>query len=157
MTPRIETLQEKRLVGKRQRMSLANNKTNELWRSFRLYQMEVPNMTSQLISLQIYDPLYFKNFEPTNEFEKWAAIEVADFSQVPIGMETFVLRGGLYAIFNYTGLSSDNSIFQYVFGRWLPSSNYVLDDRPHFEILGEKYKNDDPTSEEEICIPIRLK
>jgi AraC family transcriptional regulator len=29
-----------------------------------------------------------------------------------------------------------------------------LDDRPHFEVLGEKYKNNDPTSEKEIWIPI---
>jgi AraC family transcriptional regulator len=47
--------------------------------------------------------------------------------------------------------------FQYIFGTWLPNSEYVLDNRPHFEILGEKYKNDDPTSEEEIWIPIKAK
>jgi AraC family transcriptional regulator len=39
----------------------------------------------------------------------------------------------------------------------LPNSNYHLDDRPHFEILGEKYKNADPGSEEEIWIPIKAK
>jgi len=32
-----------------------------------------------------------------------------------------------------------------------------LDDRPHFEVLGDKYKNADPDSEEEIWIPIRTK
>lgn len=40
---------------------------------------------------------------------------------------------------------------------WLPASDYNLDNRPHFEVLGEKYKNNDPTSEEEIWIPIKLK
>ena len=34
---------------------------------------------------------------------------------------------------------------------------YTLDDRPHFEILGEKYKNQDPDSEEELWIPIKPK
>jgi AraC family transcriptional regulator len=34
---------------------------------------------------------------------------------------------------------------------------YFLDDRPHFEILGDKYKNGDPDSEEEIWIPIKQK
>jgi predicted transcriptional regulator YdeE len=32
-----------------------------------------------------------------------------------------------------------------------------IDNRPHFEVLGDKYKNNDPSSEEEIWIPIRKK
>ena len=48
-------------------------------------------------------------------------------------------------------------IFQYIFGTWLPTSIYTIDNLPHFEILGKKYKNNDPTSEEEIWIPIKLK
>jgi len=32
-----------------------------------------------------------------------------------------------------------------------------LDNRPHFEVLGEKYKNGDPESEEEIWIPVKEK
>lgn len=90
------------------------------------------------------------DFKPTNEFERWATVEVSDFDNVPNEMETFVLPSGLYAVFDYKGLSTDNSIFQYILGTWLPSSDYVLDNRPHFEVLGDKYKNNDPTSEEEI-------
>jgi AraC family transcriptional regulator len=45
--------------------------------------------------------------------------------------------------------------FTYIFTRWLPASGYQLDNRPHFEILGDKYKNNDPESEEEIWIPVR--
>jgi AraC family transcriptional regulator len=36
-------------------------------------------------------------------------------------------------------------------------SAYDLDNRPHFEILGEKYKNESPDSEEELWIPVKLK
>jgi AraC family transcriptional regulator len=42
-------------------------------------------------------------------------------------------------------------------GTWLPGSDFVLDTRPHFEVLGDQYKNNDTTSEEEIWIPIKLK
>jgi AraC family transcriptional regulator len=31
---------------------------------------------------------------------------------------------------------------------------FEVDDRPHFEILGIRYRNNDPNSEEEIWIPI---
>jgi AraC family transcriptional regulator len=91
------------------------------------------------------------------EFEKWAVVEVSDFDKVPNKMETFVLESGLYAVFHYRGLNTDNRIFIHIFGNWLPNSDYLLDNRPHFEILGEKYKNGDPNSEEEIWIPIKEK
>jgi len=115
------------------------------------------NRTNDLISMQVYKPTYFSDFNPTNEFEKWATIEVTDFDRIPDNMKTFILTAGLYAVFHYKGSSMDNSIFQYIFGTWIPNSNYLLDDRPHFEVLGEKYKNADPNSEEELWIPIRLK
>lgn len=156
MSPRIETLSGKKLVGKRLTMSLSNNKTGELWRSFMPVRKEIPNcLTTDLISLQVYNASYFDDFNPANKFEKWAAVEVTDFTQIPDGMETFELTGGLYAVFHHRGSGNDNSIFQYIFGTWLPNSSYTLDARPHFEILGEKYKNNDPTSEEEIWIPIK--
>ncbi|HEY8400159.1 MAG TPA: GyrI-like domain-containing protein [Cytophagaceae bacterium] len=158
MIPRIEIANEKILVGKRLSMSFADYKISELWKSFMPKRKEITNnLTNDLISLAIYHPSHFADFKPDNEFERWAAVEVADFDNVPEGMETFVLPGGLYAVFHYKGLSTDNSIFQYVLGTWLPASNYVLDDRPHFEVLGEKYKNNDPESEEEIWIPIKAK
>jgi len=107
--------------------------------------------------MQVYTPTYFTDFSPTKEFEKWAAMEVSDFENVPNEMETFTLAGGLYAVFDYKGSSTDSTIFHHIFGTWLPNSDYVLDNRPHFEVLGDKYKNADPNSEEEIWIPIRHK
>lgn len=158
MTPRIETINEKKLIGKRLTMSFANYKVGKLWKSFMPRRKDITNnLTNDLISLAVYKPTHFTDFKPANEFERWATVEVADFGNVPNEMETFVLPGGLYAVFDYKGLNTDNSIFQYIFGTWLPSSDYVLDDRPHFEVLGAKYKNDDPTSEEEIWIPIKTK
>jgi AraC family transcriptional regulator len=158
MKPRIETSKEKKLIGKRITMSLADNKTGELWKSFMPRRREITNnVTNDLISLQIYKPTHFADFKPTNEFQKWATVEVTDFVNVPNDMETFTLTGGHYAVFDYTGSSSDYRVFQYIFGTWLPGSGYDLDDRPHFEVLGDKYKNNDPTSEEEIWIPIKAR
>jgi AraC family transcriptional regulator len=156
---RIENLIAKKLVGKRMKMSFSVNKTHELWHSFMSCRKEIQNNIGQdLYSMQIYDPLFFNNFKPNIEFEKWAAIEVADFKIVPEGMESFILKGGLYVVFKYKGATSEASgTFQYILGTWLPDSEFKLDNRPHFEILGEKFKNEDPGSEEEIWIPIRPK
>ena len=158
MNPRIETLKEKKIVGLRLVMSLAHNRTAELWQSFMPRRREISyGLTKDLISMQVYKPKHFADFNPTSEFEKWATVEVSDFNKVPIGMETYVLPGGLYAVFDYKGMNTDNSIFQHIFGNWLPGSDFELDDRPHFEVLGDKYKNNDPNSEEEIWIPIKSK
>jgi AraC family transcriptional regulator len=159
MEYRIETLGEKRLVGKRMKMSLFDNKTGELWHSFMTSRKEIKNnIGSDLYSIQIYGPFYFNNFDPGKEFEKWAAAEVTDFGDVPQGMETTIIPGGLYAVFLHKGPASSGPVtFQYIYGTWLPGSDYLLDNRPHFEILGEKYKNEAPGSEEEVWIPVKAK
>ena len=153
--PRIENLETKKLIGQRMSMSLIQNKTGQLWGQFAPRIKDISNRTSSdKISMQVYPTDYYKNFSPTNEFEKWATVEVTNFDEVPEGMETFTLEGGLYAVFDYKGSSADPSIFQYIFSVWIPKSKYLVDDRPHFEVLGAKYKNNDPNSEEEIWIPI---
>jgi len=158
MNPGIETSNEKKLVGKRLTMSFADYKVAELWKGFMPRRKEITNnLTNDLVSIAVYKPAHFADFKPTNEFEKWATVEVTDFDNVPNEMETFISPGGLYAVFDYKGLNTDNSVFQYILGTWLPNSEYLLDNRPHFEILGDKYKNNDPASEEEIWIPIKPK
>lgn len=64
---------------------------------------------------------------------------------------------GLYATFHYIGLNTDTKIFEYIYETSIPTSIYTLDSRPHFEILGEKYKKNDLNSEENIWIPIKVK
>jgi AraC family transcriptional regulator len=158
MQPRIELLPEKKLVGKRMRMSFSENKTGELWRSFMPFRKEIRNnLTNDLYSLQIYDQVPdFEKLDISEPFEKWAAVEVSDVGYVPEGMELFTLPGGLYAVFFYKGAASaGESMFRYIFETWLPDSEYLVDNRPHFEILGERYKNENPDSEEEIWIPVR--
>ena len=156
MNPRIENLTAKKLVGMHLSMSVSQNKTGQLWGQFAPRIKEIGGRVSEdKISLQVYPPSYFIAFDPTREFEKWAAVEVQDHQNIPELMESFILDGGLYAVFDYKGLSSDPSIFQYIFSQWIPNSIYEIDDRPHFEVLGPKYKNNDPESEEEIWIPIR--
>jgi AraC family transcriptional regulator len=158
MEPRLVPSKEKKLVGKRIAMSLANNKTGELWRSFMPIRGKVADRVSDdLISMSVYGPAHFLDFKPSNQFEKWAALEVAGFENVSKDLETFILPVGLYAVFDYKGLSTDTRVFQYIFGEWLPGSDFELDTRPHFEILGQKYRNNDPDSEEEIWIPVKLR
>lgn len=155
MEPRIEILKEKKLVGMKLTMSLSENKTHLLWKSFMPRRKEIKNnISTDLISMKVHKGT-LKPEDFYQEFDKWSAVEVTDFNNVPDNMESFILNEGVYAVFPYKGLSTDNNIFIYIFGTWLPNSGYILDNRPQFEILGEKYRNNDPNSEEEIWIPIK--
>ncbi|WKD86163.1 hypothetical protein KCTC32516_01522 [Polaribacter huanghezhanensis] len=158
MKPRIEKLSKKKLVGLHTSMSLVDNKTGELWKSFMQRRREITNnVSTDLMSMQVYSPTHFETSNPSAVFEKWATTEVSDFDTIPNGMEKFVLTAGLYAVFDHKGSSLDTSIFEYIFRTWLPSSEYFLDNRPHFEVLGKNYKNADSNSEEEIWVPIKAK
>lgn len=158
MNVKIVTLPQTRIVGMKVRMSFANDRTGELWRSFMPRRREIINpATRDLMSVQWFDrPFDWGNVDPSAEFEKMAAVEVADFIEVPHGMDTHTIGGGLYAVFHYQGDPRAYApTFQYIFGSWMPSSPYEVDHREHFEVLGEKYKNNHPDSEEDIWVPIR--
>jgi AraC family transcriptional regulator len=160
MIPKLEILSGKKLVGMRLKMTFSNDKTFKLWSTFMPVRNEVKNViTADLFSMQIYNRNFdFSNFDLDSEFEKWAAVEVADFEFIPPGMQPFILESGLYAVFIHKGASSSGQeTFRHIFGTWLPGSDYLVDGRPHFEILGEKYKHDDPGSEEEVWIPVKQK
>jgi AraC family transcriptional regulator len=159
MEPRLEALNEKLFVGKNITMSLANNRTRALWQSFMPERKVVTNNVGpELYSIEIYPPNYFDNFSPHAEFEKWAAVEVAELASVPDTMNALQVPAGLYAVFVHRGpASSGPKTYEYILTSWLPSSDYALDARPHFAVMGENYKGDDPNSEEELWIPIRLR
>lgn len=144
-----------KFIGKNLNLTYANYRAFELWSSFMPHRKEIKNTIGiEFYNIQI-NPEGFK-FGLKEPFVKWAAVAVNDFNFVPEGMETLEIQEGLYAVFNYKGDQSNaSSFFKSIYSEWLPSSEFDLDNRPQFEILGEKYKKDDPNSEEEIWIPIK--
>lgn len=158
--PKIIPSPDIKLIGKQLKMSFSNNKTRDLWQGFMPTRNEIKNViSSDLYSVEVYtDPQFFQRFNPNQEFEKWAAVQVSDFEYVPNGMEILTIPNGLYAVFLYRGKGSEApKAYQYILGTWLPGSIYAVDNRPHLAVMGEKYKNEDPNSEEELWIPIKQK
>jgi len=156
--PELRNLAPKLLVGVRLRMSRAADRTGELFAGFMPRRREIVNTAGpDIFCVQRYGEDYsFDNFDPAAGFEKWAAMEVSAPGQLPADMEALEMEGGLYAVFNHRGgPAAAPGAFRYIFHEWLPRSDYCLDDRPHFEILGEKYKHSEPDSEEEIWIPVK--
>jgi AraC family transcriptional regulator len=158
MDPAFTHLSPTLLVGQMIRMSFAQDRTRELWQQFMPRRGEVPNaLVSDLYSVEVYpSPAFFRSFDPVQPFEKWAAVAVTDHDSVPAGMAKLILPAGRYAVFHYRGDGRQAAPFyQRIYAEWLPQSGFSLDDRPHFARMGQHYRNDDPTSEEEIWIPIK--
>lgn len=158
--PRKEYISEIKLVGKRIKMSFSSNLTTGLWKNFMPHRKEISNsLNTNLFSVEIYNsPDFFEEFDPTKNFEKWAAVEVSNFSTIPHEMESLIIPAGYYAIFNYQGKGSEASeAYKNILQDWFPNSEYKLDHRPHFAIMGEKYKYEDSSSEEELWFPIKEK
>lgn len=156
MECKIVDLPSKTLVGMRQRMSLAADTTAELWRRFMPRRGEIGNRaTTDYLSMQVYNGSGNGPISPQTEFEKWAVVEVLSDNAIPDGMESYALTGGRYAVFVHQGpASAAPKTMQYIFGEWLPSSEYELDDREHFEVLPESYDPQDPQAREEVWIPV---
>jgi AraC family transcriptional regulator len=63
MTPTIQVIESKKLIGISQSMSLVNNKTAMLWQTFMPKRNEIKNAFGEhLISMQIYSSEYFETF-----------------------------------------------------------------------------------------------
>ena len=156
MNPTIKTFPTTKFIGKKLSFTYADYRAFELWSSFMPKRKEIQNaIGSELYNIQI-NPDNF-DFQPNTPFVKWAAVAVTSFDNIPDEMEAIEIEEGLYAVFNHKGDQSNAAVFfNSIYTEWLPSSGYQLDSRPQFEVLGEKYKNGSPESEEEIWIPIKL-
>lgn len=157
MNPQIKTFPKTQFIGHNLSFSYADYRAFELWSHFMPRRNEIQfAVGTDLYNIQV-NPENF-DFNPQTPYVKWAARPVSSFDFIPEGMLTLEVPEGLYAVFHYKGDQSNAaSFFNQIYSVWLPNSDYKLDDRPQFEILGEKYKNNDPNSEEEIWIPIQLK
>ena len=148
LEPRIVEKEEMKIVG----CVSYGGDIGELWHVFmtneKAIQHAIPGVGYEL---HVFP-------EGAAKYHIMVGVEVDSFNDQPLETFAKTIPGGLYAVFLYKGATKDaRATFQYIFGTWLPNSEYSLDNRPHFEVLGEKYKNDDPASEEDIWIPIRFR
>lgn len=153
MQPKIVTLTEKKVVGMQSKMLMHQYENIiKLWKSFMPKKHELKNTINQeLIAIQDYPD--FGNLETS--YNIWACVEVSNLSDVPNDMEGFTIPKGEYIKVLHKGMDAGKT-YQRIMTEWLPNSGYAIDDRPHFQVMGDKYKNGSPDSEEDFYIPIKL-
>ncbi|WP_088342138.1 GyrI-like domain-containing protein [Robiginitalea sediminis] len=154
----LQTHPETLLAGKSLRMSVALDRTGELWGRFMPGLKEIPERIGRdLYSMEVYDGLaYFDAFDPEKSYTKWAAVPVAAQGDAPEGTEYLILPEGLYAVFPYRASMAPTPVFYgRIFTEWLPKSGFRLDNRPHLAIMGPDYHRDNPDALEHIWIPVK--
>lgn len=155
---RIENFTGLLLAGHQSSGSLARDNTAALWRGFMPLRNTISNrMGTHLYNVQQYPCLpNSEAFDADTQFTRWAAVAIKSGDKLPSTLGLLELPSGTYAVFHHKGgPETAPQSFAFIYGQWLPTSGYVLDHRPHFEVLGSRYNNSHPDSEEEIWIPVR--
>lgn len=159
INPEIISGKERKLVGVNITTTFSENKTKDMWQRFRPQAKDIAHrLGTHFVSVQEYkkgfDP---RNMTPATKFKRWAAIEVDAIENIPNSMEFLIISAGKYAVFTYQGTIREfHKTARYFYEKWLPDSVFELDQRPHFEVLGEEYLGPmNPDSKEKIWVPIK--
>lgn len=159
MFSRIETITDRFYIGKKITTSFSENKAYNLWHSFMPHRNQIHQVKNgNFFSIEVYPAeMSFATYDAITKFDKWAAVEVTGFDNVPQGLENLTIPAGLYAVFVHKG-NSDMfyNTARYIFDTWLPQSQYILDTRPHFEVMPADYDRNAINTVEEAWVPVRM-
>ena len=95
------------------------------------------------------------------EFRYMAAVEVKDNETVPKGMVAVEIPAKEYAVFTHKGpIDEIGKTYDYIYGTWLPESDFEADGCHDFEYYDERFNDQNPMdkdSEVDIYVPVKTK
>ncbi len=155
MEPEIVTRPEIKTVGIAGQYNEDNLDYDTLWSAFRPF---IPRVTHRVGThfFGIYEE--YQEGEEGVGFTYICAVEVDGFDDVPEGMTPRIIPEHLYAVFQHKGtVSFIPETLKYIWGSWLPKSNYDYVEKPDFELYPKKATPKDPPKLIYLYIPIREK
>ena len=162
MQPIVKEINERKIVGMEKTTTLNTTYIDipKLWEDFCSRIHEIENVANKDVFYEVRKPdmnFSMNDFKETSEFTEIAGVEVLNFDNIPEGMTSVTLPAGRYAAFTHKGSPMNlRQTYEYIWGTWLPNSEYEADLKYDFELYGEKFKGpDDPESEIYIYIPVK--
>ena len=149
--PRFETGKAMLVTGLGERISFDNSAgIPGLWARFHQYMDNLPGRVGQVA----YGVC--TNGDDTGTFDYIAAVEVADFSDLPRDFSRVRIPEQRYAVFSHTDhISTIRRTISAIWNHWLPSSGHKLADAPSFERYDAKFDSVSGNGGLEIWVPIR--
>lgn len=155
MEPEIVTRAEAKVVGIARQYREEDLNMETLWSAFRQNASKITNRVGN-DAFGIYEE-YLETGSDIG-FTYICSVEVTDFDHVPDGMITRTIPKHLYAAFRHNGpMSSLPETLKYIWGSWLPKSDFDYVEKPDFELYAPNTQKDGPDKTLFMYIPISRK
>lgn len=153
MEPEIITQPALKVVGVATEYDEEDLSLPRLWSGFRPYRDLITNrIGSDYIG--IYE--CYEETEDSVRFVYVCCAQVKNFDNVPKGMETRELPEQTYARFTHKGpIAQLEETLRYIWGTWLPKSNYEYAEKPDFELYPAGFDDSDPENKIYLNIPVK--
>lgn len=156
MGPKFETKPGFKIVGMMYSGRVDSGEIPELWGKFAPRMNEISGRSDKNVCYGVVDPFGSKGEEGVMHY--LASVEVSNTDNIPEGMMSAEVLEAYYAVFAHKGLISNfMDTIRFVFGEWLPNSEYQMTDAPGLEIYDERFNPESEESECEFCIPVKKK
>jgi AraC family transcriptional regulator len=155
MEPEIVTRSEVKVIGIARQYQEEDLDIETLWSAFRPNVSQIKNRVGS-DAFGIYEA--YNEIENSVGFSYICSVKVSDFDNVPEGMISRIIPEHLYAVFRHNGpMSSLPETLKYIWGSWLPKSNYEYVEKPDFELYAPGTQSEDPDKILFLHIPVSRK
>ncbi len=151
----VVSLEAQRFFGFSTETSLIQDHTMRVFQQLMPIRAQHPSYANeQVYDIQIYPADYYKQFNPSATFIKWAALAEQDSSLDELGLAKLCVPAGKYLCFQMGGREPEQ-FFSKLYTVWLPQSKYSLDHRPHFDKIWPDKVTRGSILKQEVYIPIQ--
>jgi predicted transcriptional regulator YdeE len=89
-------------------------------------------------------------------FSYVCTVQVSSYDEIPDGMTAREIPEQMYAKFTHTGpVDNLDHTLKYIWGSWLPKSNFDYVEKPDFELYPPGFNDKDPKNKLYLHIPIK--
>jgi len=133
MTPEIIAQPERKMVGIASQYREGDLSLFKMWSAFKPVEEQIHHRANKDL-FGIYEE-YAESADGAG-FTYVCAAQVSEFGTIPHNMITRILPAQLYAVFKHQGpMSSLPDTLKYIWGSWLPKSEYDYAEKPDFELF----------------------
>jgi AraC family transcriptional regulator len=128
----------------------------QLWQAFDKREPSVPNQPKGICPVT-YGVCFNDNRAIAPRFCYVASVEVESLEDILMDMVGKTLPANTYAVFTHRGsLTKLGLTCQYIYGKWLPNSDYVLAGEYDFEHYDQRFQGtDNENTEFDIYVPVK--